>query len=126
MSSLDIAGVSLQSAEPDRHWIGDTLLGEALAFGLSLHDFLSRHVCGPASQGLQARGVAGLAATGLSPMQQEVLGLVVHGLTDKQIADRLCVSAHTVDYHLRQLRQRFAGRNRVQLVNGTEHLFISS
>lgn len=120
------AVVSLQSAEPDRRWISETLLGEALAFGLSLHDFLSRHVSGPASPGLQARHVPGPAGTGLSAMQQEVLGLVVHGLTDKQIADRLGVSAHTVDYHLRQLRHRFAVRNRVQLVNATEHLFASS
>ncbi len=120
------AVVSLQSARPDRCWIGETLLGEALAFGLSLHDFLSRHVSGPGSPGLPPSQVPDPAGSGLPAMQQEVLALVVRGLTDKQIADRLGVSTHTVDYHLRQLRHRFAVRNRVQLVNATEHLFASS
>ena len=120
------AVVSLQSGRPDRRWIGETLLGEALAFGLSLHDFLSRHVSGPASPDLQSRHAPDAAGSGLPAMQQEVLALVVRGLTDKQVADRLGVSAHTVDYHLRQLRHRFAVRNRVQLVNATEHLFASS
>jgi DNA-binding CsgD family transcriptional regulator len=111
------AVVSLQSGTRDRHWIGESLLGEVLTFGLSLHDFLSRHVQRPVPP---AQGASG---AGLPAMQQEVLRLVTHGLTDKQIADRLHVSAHTVDYHLRQLRLRFAVRNRVQLVHATEHLF---
>jgi len=111
------AVVSLQSSTHDRRWIGESLLGEALTFGLSLHDFLSRHVQRPVPP---AQGASG---AGLPAMQQEVLRLVTHGLTDKQIAGRLHVSAHTVDYHLRQLRLRFAVRNRVQLVHATEHLF---
>ncbi len=112
------AVLSLLSASRDRRWIGESLLGEALNFGLSLHDFLSRHVQRPASPAAPAP-----AGAGLPTMQQEVLRLVTRGLTDKQIADRLHVSAHTVDYHLRQLRQRYAARNRVQLVHATEHLF---
>lgn len=109
------AVLSLLSASRDPRWIGESLLGEALNFGLSLHDFLSRHVQRPVPP-----------APSLPTMQQEVLRLVTRGLSDKQIADRLHVSAHTVDYHLRQLRQRYAVRNRVQLVHATEHLFAAA
>ena len=114
------AVLSLLSGSCDRRWISDAVLGDALTFGLCLHDFLSRHVERPASP------VQGPAGGGLPAMQQEVLRLVMRGLTDKQIADRLHVSAHTVDYHLRQLRQRFSVRNRVQLVHATEHFFASA
>lgn len=114
------AVLSLLSGSRDRRWISDAVLGDALTFGLCLHDFLSRHVERPAAA---AQGPSG---AGLPTMQQEVLRLVMRGLTDKQIADRLHVSAHTVDYHLRQLRQRFCVRNRVQLVHATEHFFASA
>jgi DNA-binding CsgD family transcriptional regulator len=121
--------VSLMSNLSNRRWIGDRVLGEALTFGLSLHEFLSQHVQLPLV-GASAAADLPLAATrepslaGLPAMQQEVLRHVVHGLTDKEIADRMHVSSHTVDYHLRQLRQRFAARNRVQLVNAATRIVV--
>lgn len=112
------AVVSLMCGTPDRRWIGDRVLGEALTFALSLHEFLSQHVQLPQDPGAPAQAAAGPAAAGNLPaIRQALLRLVVHGLTDKEIADRLQVSLHTVDYHLRQLRQRYGVRNRVQLAN---------
>ena len=35
----------------------------------------------------------------------------------RYVAHERQLSPHTVDYHMRQLRRRFAVRNRVQLVN---------
>jgi DNA-binding CsgD family transcriptional regulator len=110
--------VSLMCSAPNRRWIGDRVLGEALTFALSLHEFMSQHVQLPQGPGAPVPAATRAAAAGgLPAIRQELLRLVVHGLTDKEIADRLQVSLHTVDYHLRQLRQRFGARNRVQLVN---------
>ena len=49
--------------------------------------------------------------------QQHILNHLIQGRSDKEIAYHLKLSEHTVDYHMRQLRKRFAARNRVQLVN---------
>jgi DNA-binding CsgD family transcriptional regulator len=112
------AVVSLMCGTPDRRWIGDRVLGEALTFGLSLHEFMSQHVRLPQGPAAPAQAAERPAAAGNLPaIRQALLHLVVRGLTDKEIADRLQVSLHTVDYHLRQLRQRFGVRNRVQLAN---------
>jgi DNA-binding NarL/FixJ family response regulator len=40
------------------------------------------------------------ASSRLSSRELEVLGLVAHGLTNKQIAARLCRSEHTVHRHV--------------------------
>lgn len=111
------AVISLESSAPNRRWIGDRVLGDALAFGLSLHDYMSQHVRIPAAAASGGNPACGSSAGGLPALQQAVLKHVVHGLTDREIAQQLQVSEHTVDYHLRQLRQRFAVHNRVQLVS---------
>ncbi|MGM9487408.1 helix-turn-helix transcriptional regulator [Ideonella sp. YS5] len=53
----------------------------------------------------------------LSPLQEQILDLLSRGMGDKQIAARLDISRHNVDYHLRRLRKRFGVRNRVQLMH---------
>ncbi|MCW7537835.1 LuxR family transcriptional regulator [Aquabacterium sp. A7-Y] len=103
--------ISLMSSVRHRGWIDDGVLGQALTFGLSMHEFLSRHASGSSDP------VTSLPWPALSPLQREILECLIGGKSDKQIADRLKLSAHTVDYHLRQLRRRFSARNRVQLVN---------
>ena len=60
------------------------------------------------------------AASLLPTTQQYILQHLLQGRSDKEIANRLDLSAHTVDYHMRQLRRRFAARNRVQLVNAVQ------
>lgn len=40
---------------------------------------------------------------GLTPREKEVLGLLVEGLPMKQIADRMFITFHTVDKHLRNI-----------------------
>jgi DNA-binding CsgD family transcriptional regulator len=53
----------------------------------------------------------------LSPLQEQILDLLSRGMGDKQIAARMDISRHNVDYHLRRLRKRFGVRNRVQLMH---------
>lgn len=57
-----------------------------------------------------AREQAGL----LSPREEEILRLAASGLTNKEIADRLHLSAHTVKTHLRRVLDKLHARNRAQ------------
>jgi DNA-binding CsgD family transcriptional regulator len=105
--------ISLQSGEPGRRWITDEVVGQALTLGLSVHEYLLRHSRMPSEASAAAR-------IEISPTQQYILQHLLQGRSDKEIANRLDMSAHTVDYHMRQLRRRFAARNRVQLVNAVQ------
>jgi DNA-binding CsgD family transcriptional regulator len=82
------------------------LLGQVLTLGLCVHEFSMRCAEVP---------VPAAPAPTLSPIQREILDLVAQGAGDKQVAYELHLSLHAVDYHMRQLRRRFAVRNRVQL-----------
>jgi two-component system NarL family response regulator len=50
----------------------------------------------------------------LTPRQVEILRLVAQDLSNKEIADRLSVSEHTVKYHLGEIFQRLGLKNRDQ------------
>ena len=50
----------------------------------------------------------------LTPRETEVLGLLAEGCTNRDIADRLSLSEHTVRAHLRGIMQKLHVRNRVQ------------
>ena len=52
----------------------------------------------------------------LTPRQIEILQLVAQGLQNKEIADQLFVSEHTVKYHISEILQRFQVKNRDQAV----------
>ncbi|HEX7866707.1 MAG TPA: autoinducer binding domain-containing protein [Variovorax sp.] len=104
--------ISLQSGERGRRWITDEVVGQSLTLGLSLHEYLSRHS--------RMASDSGAARIEISATQQYILQHLLLGRSDKEIARRLDLSAHTVDYHMRQLRRRFAARNRVQLVNAVQ------
>lgn len=99
--------VSVAARRIGTQWLDDAVLGRTLTLAMCLHVLYTRH--------LPAPGQAAAPGPALTPMQREVLACVARGLCDKQIAARLNLSAHTIDYHLRQLRRRFDARNRVQL-----------
>jgi DNA-binding CsgD family transcriptional regulator len=98
--------VSLLSRTPGDAWMGDVVLGQVLTLGLCLHEFYARHTVSPLDD----------AGAQLNPVQRDILAQVARGSSDKQIAYELQMSSHAVDYHMRQLRRRFAVRNRVQLM----------
>jgi DNA-binding CsgD family transcriptional regulator len=52
---------------------------------------------------------------GLSQTQRAVARMVSDALTNQQIAHRLSLSPHTVNYHLRQIFHKLGINSRVQL-----------
>jgi DNA-binding CsgD family transcriptional regulator len=66
----------------------------------------------------RARGARGRPATGwhsLTPTEHEVVGLVVEGLTNPQIADKLFMSRNTVKTHLTHIFAKLGLANRTEL-----------
>lgn len=68
-----------------------------------------------------ARGPARFAMTEsvrplLTPREMEVLGQIAEGLSNKSIARRLGISAHTVKYHLEAVFTKLAVRSRAEAV----------
>ena len=50
----------------------------------------------------------------LTARQHEVLQLVADGMTNKEIAEQLIITEHTVERHLSEIYQKLAVTNRVQ------------
>ena len=57
-----------------------------------------------------------LQERGLSKREAEVVMLVVQGLTNKQVADRLCVAEKTVKFHLTNVYKRMKISRRSQII----------
>lgn len=55
------------------------------------------------------------APTGLTPRQAEVAAVVAEGLTNREVAERLCISERSVESHVERIRQRLGLRSRTQL-----------
>ena len=53
--------------------------------------------------------------TTLSPAETRVAELVAQGLSNPQVAERLCISRHTVESHLKQIFAKLGVRSRVEL-----------
>lgn len=104
--NLDNSVIHFSSSTPGKGWIVDSVVGQAYAVGLGLHEFLMQRIAPP-----------NLAhdMTGLSEVQRRILVYITSGMSDKEIAEQLHMSAHNVDYHLRQLKKRYGAQNRVQL-----------
>lgn len=107
--------VGLASRRPGADWLDDAVLGQVLTLGICLNELYTRHLPMPT----QATA-SDAAHPELSALQRAILDCVASGLGDKQIAARLRLSLHNVDYHLRQLRRRFSARNRVQLTQAAQ------
>jgi two-component system nitrate/nitrite response regulator NarL len=81
----------------------------AIAAGLTVRASAMREAIGFAP-----REAPGRAA--LTPREVEVLALVGEGLSNKAIARRLTISAHTVKYHLEAIFAKLGVRSRAEAV----------
>ncbi len=52
----------------------------------------------------------------LSLREQEILGLVAQGLTNKEVADQLHISENTVKYHMKNILDKLHLQNRAQVI----------
>lgn len=64
----------------------------------------------------KADRAAGGDMEGLTARQIEILTFAVQGLTYAQIGANLCISEHTVKYHMKQILDRLHLENRTQLI----------
>jgi DNA-binding CsgD family transcriptional regulator len=51
----------------------------------------------------------------LTPTEDRVARVVAEGLTNAKVAERLFLSRHTVDFHLRQIYRKLGINSRVEL-----------
>lgn len=51
-----------------------------------------------------------------TPREQQVLMLLLDGLSNKAIADRLTIAPHTVKFHVERLMTKLDAMNRTQVV----------
>lgn len=63
----------------------------------------------------QASGQVAMDA--LSAREHEILSRVADGLTNREIADMLCISRYTVDCHVKNIYHKLAVSSRVRAVN---------
>jgi DNA-binding NarL/FixJ family response regulator len=62
----------------------------------------------------------------LSEREREVLGLIAAGATNREIADRLFLSPHTVKEHTSALYRKLGARNRADAVQRAQRLGLAS
>ena len=107
------AGFLLKATPPDRLVAGiETVAsGEALLAPELTRRLIEEHVRRPAPHD----GVPGPLRT-LTERELEVLGLIVRGLTNDDIAQRLVVSEATVKTHVNRILAKLGLRSRVQAV----------
>jgi len=72
----------------------------------------ARSVADEVSQAAHADSDPSSAASGLSPRELEVLGLVAQGMTNAQVAERLFLSPRTVNAHLNSIYHKLGVSSR--------------
>ncbi len=92
-------------------------LGTALDLFKSMGapNFAERARAELAAAGERATGTARSSTPDLTPQEAQVARLASEGLSNQDIAARLFLSAHTVDFHLRKVFRKFGITSRAQL-----------
>ncbi|HEY3109005.1 MAG TPA: response regulator transcription factor [Chloroflexota bacterium] len=62
------------------------------------------------------------ATAGLTPREREILGFIVEGRTNREIAERLTLSVKTVENHRTNLMAKLDAHDRGQLIRAAERL----
>ncbi len=109
------SGYLLKSLEtgPFLKYLEDVMNGEP-AIARELSAILWKEVANHGDNSLEIRDHS--QAVELTARQIEILQLVAQGLQNKEIAEQLCVSEHTIKYHISEILQRLQVKNRDQAV----------
>lgn len=94
------------SGQSGSAWIDDRMVSQALMTGLNVHR---------AVQPLVEQMAASVRDPDLDPEQASVLDQLVLGLSAREISERLSLSVHQVNHHVRVLQRKFNVVNRMQL-----------
>ena len=85
---------------------------EAQEGGVPMTPEIARKVIGQ----FQAPVKAAEEVERLTPRETEVLQFIMHGLANKEIADRMSISVNSVKWHLRHIYEKLHVRSRVEAV----------
>jgi DNA-binding NarL/FixJ family response regulator len=85
---------------------------EAQEGGVPMTPEIARKVIGQ----FQAPIKAAEEVESLTPRETEVLQFIMHGLANKEIADRMSISVNSVKWHLRHIYEKLHVRSRVEAV----------
>jgi two-component system nitrate/nitrite response regulator NarL len=106
-STTEVLFQAIVSVLGGRHWLGQTLVGDLVELVRSLSQ-------PPTAAGAKLR-------PSLTPREREVLGLVVAGCTNKEIASQFSVSEETVKHHLTRMFDKVGASNRLELAVKATH-----
>ncbi|TCO48012.1 regulatory LuxR family protein [Actinocrispum wychmicini] len=100
-------------------WDGSRLAGQAAIRTSDRKAMVTLLDCARELQGRQAaaRPAPTPGESPLSEREHEVAGLVLQGMTYKQVGDQLFISAKTVEHHMARMRQRLGATSRSELLN---------
>jgi two-component system NarL family response regulator len=100
-------------AEPFITYLQGVMRGEA-AVSREMAGALLKEFARQADVGETGAGAS--AEEALTPRQVEILQLVAEGIPYKEIAERLCLSDHTIKYHIGEIMLRLHLKNRSQVL----------
>lgn len=107
---LGVKGVILKEMAPN-------LLVQCIRTVAAGGQWLEKQSVGRALEKLLQREASSQQLAGaLTPRELEVVRMMVHGLRNKEIADRLCVSEGTVKVHLHNIYEKLGTDGRMALV----------
>ncbi len=110
-------GLTLTFSSVERRPIGFSIAGERLELDPPERRALELVVACGVAQAVQIdHRSARHGVVRLSPRQHDVLRWAAEGLKVEEIADRLSISAHTADMHLRNVRERLGVSNTIHAV----------
>jgi DNA-binding NarL/FixJ family response regulator len=101
----------IEQPGPSQLMQGIATLAATVRAAAAGHRILQLCPDGPGPSGSVAAGSAAC-----SPREREVLGILAHGATNREIADRLRISETTVRSHVQSLRGKLGARSRAELV----------
>ncbi|WP_118183122.1 helix-turn-helix transcriptional regulator [Paraburkholderia phosphatilytica] len=98
--------ICVGSTQTEAGWIDDRAVSQALMTGLNVHRIVQQHVEALAAPAREPE---------LDAEEASVLDQLVLGLSTREISERLALSVHQVNHHVRTLQRKFHVVNRMQL-----------